>query len=461
MVYQIIAVQPKEFRGWLGAGTVLATAILAKGRDENMTTGQNLLTAIQLKKSQPGATLRDGGGLFFRSTGEGMGKWVYRFKLKDRSQREQGLGSFPAVTLATARTKAERSRQLAALGIDPIQRGLEDAAAAKAVVEAANRAVEFGSYLTTTFLPHRTRRLTNAKHIWQWKRMFEIHAATLWTRKLASITREDILTILKPIWETQHVSATRFRGRLQDLFDYAIESGDYVETNPALIALFQKSLSKPRRMEGKGPQAAMPYVDIPAFLTDLRKQQDASLGALALELTVLCASRSGEVRLAVWSEFDVGKKLWRIPASRMKAKKEHSVPLSDRALEILNAARARLGDDPAPGGLVFPGQKPSKPLSDATLRAVMKRIKLDHFTVHGFRSGFRDWCGNETNFPRELAEESLAHSLGSVEAAYRRGQAIERRRVMMDAWAVYCADSNPAGLAVKVVPLRAAAGGRP
>ncbi len=421
-----------------------------------MATGQNLLTAIQIKKAQPGATLRDGGGLFFRSTGEGMGKWVYRFKLTDRPQREQGLGSFPAVTLATARTKGERSRQLAALGIDPIQRALEEAAAARAIAEAANRAVEFGTYLTTTFLPHRTRRLTNAKHVWQWQRMFEIHAANLWTRKLASITREDILFVLKPIWETQHVSATRFRGRLEDLFDYAIESGDYVGTNPAHLALFQKSLSKPRRMEGKGPQAAMPYSDIPTFLMDLREHQDASLGALALELTVLCASRSGEVRLAVWSEFDLVKKLWRIPASRMKAKKEHVVPLSARALEVLAAARARIANDPASSGLVFPGQKSGKPLSDATLRAVMKRKNLGHFTVHGFRSGFRDWCGNETDFPRELAEESLAHSLNSVEAAYRRGQAVERRRVLINAWAAYCSGVDPARIGVNVVPLRGA-----
>lgn len=421
-----------------------------------MATGQNLLTAIQLKKAQSGATLRDGGGLFYRSAGDGMGKWVYRFKLKDRPQREQGLGSFPAVTLATARTKGERSRQLAALGIDPIQQGLEDAAAAKAAAEAANRAVEFGSYLTTTFLPHRTQRLTNAKHVWQWRRMFEIHAKTLWTRKLASITREDILSVLRPIWETQHVSATRFRGRLQDLFAYAIESGDYVGSNPALMSLFQKSLSKPRRMEGKGPQAAMPYVDIPAFLTELRKHQAASLGALALELTVLCASRSGEVCLAVWSEIDLKQKLWRIPAARMKADKEHTVPLSERAVEVLLEARARIGGDSAPSGLAFPGQKPGKPLSDATLRAVLKRMKLDHVTVHGFRSGFRDWCGNETSFPRELAEESLAHSLGSVEAAYRRGQAIERRRVLMTAWGVYCTGNESALEGTKVVPLRTA-----
>lgn len=421
-----------------------------------MATGQNLLTVVQLKKAHPGTTLRDGGGLFYRSTGEGMGKWVYRFKLKDRPQREQGLGSFPSVTLATARTKCEKSRQLAAMAIDPIQRASEDAAAAKAAADAANRAVEFGDYLTATFLPHRTRRLTNAKHIWQWRRMFEIHATKIWARKLASITREDILTILRPIWETQHVSATRFRGRLQDLFDYAIESGDYVGPNPATMALFQKSLSKPRRMEGKGPQAAMPYGDIPAFLSDLHNRQDASLGALALEFTVLCASRSGEVRLAVWSEIDLDRKLWRIPASRMKADKEHSVPLSDRAVEILNSARARTIGDPPPSGLVFPGLKPGKPLSDATLRAVMKRMNLDRFTVHGFRSGFRDWCGNETNFPRELAEESLAHSLGSVEAAYRRGQAIERRRVLMNAWATFCA-GNPQSLEnANVVPLRAA-----
>ena len=144
----------------------------------------------------------------------------------------------------------------------------------------------------------------------------------------------------------------------------------------------------------------------------------------------------------------------------MKAKKDHTVPLSDRAVHIMNTARARIGEDILPNSLVFPGRKPGKPLSDATLRAVMKRMKLDHFTVHGFRSGFRDWCGNETNFPRELAEESLAHTLGSVEAAYRRGQAIERRRVLMDAWAGYCMGGAPADDMANVVPLRVATSGR-
>jgi integrase len=256
----------------------------------------------------------------------------------------------------------------------------------------------------------------------------------LWQRKLSTITREDVLAVLRPIWDKHHVTAQRIRGRLENLFDHAIQDGVYRGDNPARWSLFNATLSAPRKMEGKGHQPALPRAEMPGFIRALRRAQETSVGALALEFAILTASRSGEVRLARWAEIDKSANLWRVPAPRMKMKRPHAVPLTSRMVEILETARNLHLDPLTPDSLIFPGAKAGKPLSDMTLLSTLKRTTNLRATVHGFRSTFRDWAGNQIEHPRELIEEALAHALPAVEAAYRREQAVERRRAIMQDW---------------------------
>lgn len=402
-----------------------------------MARGLHQLTAKEVAATKPGGILNDGGGLFLKTSANGDSrKWVLRFKLPGQNQREMGLGTFGAggVSLALARQKAAAAREKIALGIDPISDAQRRLAEEQARRAAETNAATFGDYATRVFLPYRTARLTNAKHRWQWVRGFELHAAVLWPRKLNTITREDVLAVLRPIWDKHHVTAQRIRGRLENLFDHAIQNGAYHGDNPARWSLFNATLSTPRKMEGKGHQPAMPRAAMPGFIQTLRKAQETSVGALALEFAILTASRSGEVRLARWAEIDMSAKLWRVPASRMKMRRPHAVPLTSRMVEILEAARGLHLTPLAPDSLIFPGAKAGKPLSDMTLLSALKRATKLRATVHGFRSTFRDWAGNQTEHPRELIEEALAHALPAVEAAYRREQAVERRRVVMQDW---------------------------
>jgi len=226
---------------------------------------------------------------------------------------------------------------------------------------------------------------------------------------------------------------SRLRGRLEAILAAAAADGLRTGDNPALLSSLKHSLPKPA--QGDRHFAAMPYVEVPAFIQKLRLVR--GIGALALEFLILTAARSGEVRGATWSEISLADRLWRVPAERMKAGRAHEVPLTDRALAILRlVAQLRTpGDDDA---FVFPGQKKGRPLSDMALTAVMRRLVGGRFTVHGFRSSFRDWAGDCTDTPREVAEAALAHAVGDkVEAAYRRGTALEKRRALMEEWARY------------------------
>jgi integrase len=402
---------------------------------ETMPRGLHLLSAKQVEAAKPETTLNDGGGLFLRVSSNGTGRWVFRFKLPHTKQREMGLGTFGArgVTLALARQKAAAARQRVAEGLDPIAEAAKEAELARAAQQAEANALTFGAY-ADAFVTEKVKQFANPKHIYQWEHTFRGHVAALRDKKLADITRKDILAVLRPIWDTKHVTASRIRGRLENLFDHAIQNEAYPHDNPARWSLFSATLSAPRRQEGKGHQPALPRSEIPAFIRVLRERQATSMGALVLEFVVLAACRSGEARLARWGEFDLERLVWSIPKERMKMRRPHAVPLTPRMVEILSVARAWRGGEPNAADLVFPSQDESKPLSDMALLMTMRRLGASGYTVHGFRSAFRDWAGNETEFPRELAEEALAHALGGVERAYRREQAVERRRVMMRAW---------------------------
>jgi integrase len=250
------------------------------------------------------------------------------------------------------------------------------------------------------------------------------------------IDTAEVLRVLKPVWQKIPETASRLRGRIERVLDAAQARGLRSGENPARWRGHLDTLLPPRQKLTRGHHAAMPYHELPAFVARLRARDGVS--ARALEFVILTAARSGEVLGLQWSEIDLDRKVWTVPATRIKAGREHRVPLSPRAVEILEAMRAvRVSD------YVFPGYRAGRPLGDMALHLVRERMEIP-YTVHGFRSTFRDWCGETTNFPREVAEAALAHVVGDeTERAYRRGDALEKRRKLMDAWAAHCEPNAP------------------
>ena len=250
------------------------------------------------------------------------------------------------------------------------------------------------------------------------------------------ITTEDVLGVLTPIWLNIPGTASRVRGRIERVIDAARARGLRAAENPARWRGHLVNLLPPRAPLKRGHHAAMPFEEVPNFVTDLRKR--SGIAPIALEFLVLTATRTGDVIGATWSEIDLSRKLWTIPAERMKGKREHAVPLSSRCVEILGQVQ-KLGSR----RYVFPGQDLDAPLSSMAFAAVLRRMGISDATPHGFRSSFRDWCGELSTFPREVAEAALAHSIpDKTEAAYRRGSAIEKRRPMMEEWAAFCASNG-------------------
>jgi integrase len=388
------------------------------------------LTARKVETAKPGK-YGDGDGLQLSVASTGAKKWVLRFLWQGKA-REMGLGSFPEVGLAEAREKAIAARRLARSGIDPIAERKQD-----------NRVPTFGE-LADEVVIEQSKGFRNEKHRAQWKMTLEIYAGPLRAKAVDAITTEDVLGVLKPIWSTKAETASRVRGRIERVLNAAKAKGHRSGENPAAWRGHLENLLPRRQKLARGHHAAMPYADVPAFVAHLRERQ--ATAALTLEFAILTAARSGEVLGARWPEIELDAKVWTIPPERMKAGREHRVPLSERAVMILNKMNeARIGD------YVFPGSVGNRPLSVMAMDMVLRRMGQD-VTVHGFRSSFRDWAGNETHFPRELAEHALAHVMGDkAEQAYRRSDALEKRRPLMTAWAAYCELSSADG---KVSPLR-------
>jgi len=433
------------------------------------------LTPPAIKSAQPGAVLNDGGGLFYRATTKGSGRWTFRFTSSDPAyvarqvakgsglrQREMGLGDFPGTSLAIAREKATAARDTVARGLDPIAEaervadGVQKQAEADAKAE-VEQAMTFGRYADEIFLPSVLPQFSNAVHIQQWKSTFTLHGAALRAKPLASITREDVLEVLRPIWSSKSVTASRCRERFDRLFAHATQNGMFHRDNPAAWRQFNATLPPPRKLT-RGHHAAIPHDEIPSFMAVIRAKQADGTAALMLEWIVLAACRTGEARFAVWSEIDEARKLWVIPAARMKMRREHEVPLTERMLEILAEAKRRRTKPPEASDLVFCHANGAR-FSVAAARQRLRSVKgYEEHTVHGLRASFKGWAATTTDFPRELIEEQLAHELGSVERAYMRVSAVERRRAMMEAWSCYCEGKSPAGAASNVVPLRAGSG---
>jgi integrase len=391
------------------------------------------LTARKVETAKAGK-YSDGGNLYLVVSANGSRKWVLRFTWRGRA-REMGLGIPATVPLAEAREKGACARRMIAQGLDPIDMRKR----ASGVPTFGEMADQVREALSAGF--------RNEKHKAQWKSTLATYAAPLRGKPVDTIVTDDVLDILKPIWTTKPETASRVRGRIEKVLDAAKAKGFREGENPARWrGHLDHLLPRPSKL-ARGHHAAMPYDELAGFVAKLRERD--AIAALALELCILTAARSGEILGMRWDEVDLDKKVWTVPAHRMKAGREHRVPLSQRATAIL----VRLNDMRS-GDFVFPGQRRDKSLSNMAMTMALRRMKADSVTVHGFRSSFRDWAGNETSYPRELIETALAHVIGDkAEQAYRRSDALEKRRKLMEAWADYCEPSKTA----KVLQMR----GRP
>jgi integrase len=366
----------------------------------------------------------DGGGLYLVVSKTGSRKWVFRYRWRGRVS-DMGLGSASVVPLTRARERAAAARLQISEGIDPL-----------AQKRAARAVPTFGEFADAT-VATMSSQWRNAKHAVQVQRTLEIYAADLRRQPVDQIDTAAVLAVLKPIWTEKSETASRVRNRIEMVLDAAKAQGHRSGDNPARWKGHLDKLLPKRAKLTRGHHAALPFADVAEFIRQLR--QRPATAALALEFAILTAARSGEVRGATWREIDIAGALWTVPATRMKAGREHRVPLSPRAIELLKMVAPLGGDDP--DAFVFPGPKGSETmLSDAAFSALLKRMGRDgELTPHGFRSSFRDWAGEMTNFPRDVAEMCLAHTVGDMtERAYRRGDALNKRRELIEAWGQYC-----------------------
>ena len=371
----------------------------------------------------------DGGGLYLQVSAGGAKSWIFRFMLDGRA-REMGLGPVHAIPLAEARKRAAASRRMRLDGIDPIearsaQRGQKKLEAAKAMT--------FDACATAYIAAHHTS-WRNAKHRDQWRNTLTSYAGPVFGSLSAqSIDVGLVMKALEPIWQTKTETARRLRGRIEAVLDWATVRGYRKGENPARwrghLDKLLPARSKVRKVEH---HPALPYDELADFVAALRSQ--GGIASRALEFLILTAARTGEVIDARWDEVDLGEKTWIVPAARMKAGREHRVPLSAATVTVLEQMSEIRQSE-----FVFPGGRRGKPLSNMAMLAVLKRMERGDLTAHGFRSSFRDWAAERTNFPHEVAEMALAHTVGDkVEAAYRRGDLLQKRRQLMEAWARFC-----------------------
>ncbi|MDO8323069.1 MAG: integrase arm-type DNA-binding domain-containing protein [Phenylobacterium sp.] len=367
-------------------------------------------------------------GLALQVLPTGGRTWVLRAMVGSR-RRDMGLGGFPDVTLAGAKEAARDARKLIREGIDPI----ESARAAKSALRAAAAKSLTFTEAADAYLAAHEASWRNPKHRQQWENTLKTYAYPhIGKLSVSDVELAHVMKILEPIWQEKTETAKRLRGRIEMVLDWATARGYRQGLNPARWrGHLDKLLARPSKVAKPEHHAALPLNQMGAFVKRLREAD--GLGARALEFAILTAARSGEVRGATWGEIDLKAKVWTIPADRMKAGREHRVPLSQAALDLLGALPRIAGSD-----LLFTAPRGGQ-LSDMTLLAVLRRMNVDA-VPHGFRSTFRDWCSERTNYPRDAAEMALAHTIGDkVEAAYRRGDLFEKRRRMMTDWAGFCA----------------------
>jgi integrase len=408
----------------------------------------NALTSLAVKNAKPGRHA-DGGGLHLLVKQSGARSWVYRFMLNGKA-RDVGLGpaaGSDAVTLADARDKAAAFRLQVKAGVDPIAERQRMAAEGLAAAQAVKVAGITFRAVAEAYIAHNEHAWRNAKHHQQWRNTLATYVyPVIGDLPVAEVSTAQVLQILEPIWKTKPETANRVRGRIEAILDAAKAREYRSGENPARWRGHLAQILPARTRLSRGHHKALAYQILPDFLERLRGRE--AMSALALEFTILTAKRSSEVIGATWDEVDLEAAIWTIPAARIKSAREHRIPLSLRAIEILETVQ------PLGKTHLFPGLRGGK-LADNAMLLLLRRMQIDA-TVHGFRSTFRDWAAESTGYAHEVCEMALAHVIANkAEAAYRRGDLFEKRRRLMMDWSDYCAGDGALG--TSVTPLRGAA----
>lgn len=392
----------------------------------------NKLTDKKVQATKLPGNYADGGNLYLRVRDTGAKSFILKVTVGGK-QREWTIGAYgpdgDLFTLSKARQRRDEMMAEIRVGGDPAPKRIEEALA---TVERATPT--FGT-VATELINQIETGFRNEKHRTQWRNTLNTYCSPIWALPVDQITTEHVLNILKPIWLSKAETASRLRGRIERVLNAAKVQGFRSGENPAAWQGHLQLLLQKRHKLQRGHHPALPFEDLPAFWKQLGEKDTVS--AAALRFLILTAGRSGEIRGATWDEIDFENALWVIPATRMKAAKEHIVPLSVTCIAVLNRMREQRISN-----FIFPGAKDATALSDMTLTKLLRGL-VKNYTVHGFRSTFRDWCGEKTDFAREHAEACLAHTVGSaVERAYRRGNSLEHRRRIMNAWECYILNST-------------------
>ncbi|MYC31530.1 MAG: tyrosine-type recombinase/integrase [Chloroflexi bacterium] len=382
----------------------------------------NQLTSRQVGKLVEPGTYADGEGLTLRVSAEGKRRWVLRLTV-DGQRTNVGLGSYPRVGLAEARRKAEENRRAARDGVNPVteKRATREAAQAKAAIPTFKEA-------SLAVIELRRPAWSNERHAKQWVESLTNHSfPVVGNKRVDEITSADVLAVLTPIWNDKAETAARVKQRMEVILDWAIAAG-YRTDNP--VSAIAKAL--PRRPRQKQHHPALPFADVPGALRKVKDSTADSVTKLAFEFLVLTATRAGEVRGATWAEIDLEARTWIIPASRMKARREHRIPLSEAAMHVLERSRQFCKED---GGVIFPAKRKGGQLSNMVFEMMLRRLEIPA-VPHGFRSSFRDWMGECTGANWAVAESALAHSSGErASLGYHRTDYLEQRRPLMEKWA--------------------------
>jgi len=393
-------------------------------RPEKLLSARTVATLVK-----PGMH-SDGGGLYLRIDEKGRKSWIFRYRFGEK-RRDMGLGSVSDISLVEARAVRDSARAALWQGSDPIQVRLNAPGSSEGLIPT------FGTIADAYVETHR-KTWRNEKHGDQWAMTLKEYCGVIRDKPVNIVSTADVLQVLKPLWQTVPETAARLRGRIENVLDAARALGHIGESvaNPARWKGHLDKLLPKRQRLSRGHHPAMPWSEVPAFVAGMRREN--SISARALEFVILTAARSGEVRLAEIAEFDLDEKIWTVPAERMKAGREHRVPLTGRAVEIVCELRSAFPD----AKYVFPGVYANRPISDMTLLGYLRKRKLP-FVVHGFRSSFADWRREATSFNREIGEAALAHVIGDeTEAAYSRGDVLAKRRELMEAWGLFLSEPN-------------------
>lgn len=393
-----------------------------------MASGFHKLTALAVQRAKDSGYYGDGGGLWLQISKLGGKSWVFRFTLNGKS-REMGLGPFHSISLGEARAKALECRKTVLEGQDPIEKRNSERLQNKLQAESIKTFAE----CATAYIDAHKSGWKNEKNSKQWSSSLETYAFPIIGKlPVSTINTALVLNVLEPIWQEKTETASRVRGRIESILDWAAVKNYRTGDNPARWKGYLDNLLPARNKVQKVKHlAALPYKELNSFMVTLRARE--GITARALEFAILTVARSGEVRGATWSEIDFENKIWKIPAFRMKAGKEHRVPLCENVLALLKELPRVAGSK-----YIFPAPRKDQ-LSDMALTSVLKRMERKDLTQHGFRSTFRDWAGETTSYPREVIEHALAHQLkDKAEAAYQRGDLLAKRALLMADWACYC-----------------------